>query len=167
MTQKELLVTLLDHGIIHRVGDVWFITDTYKELIEKSEEVEQNVLEIADLSFDYASNYPDEVRLVKPDLRVTAILDYCEVPVMKNTNGKEYMVRSNDKATRTAIDKVISNKNIDATVLLESIRDYYSNSDFPKSFKNYVKDGDLMTMYKYKEDGNTIGKSEEDDTTWL
>jgi len=155
MTQTEILNVLLNNGIIHRIGDQWLLTDLYETLME---EPDTSILDFDEVEVKEVTRYPDEIRLVKPSKRVDALLDYCEVPLMHTTNsGKKYPVRSSDKATRNAIEKILSDTDIEAEILLASIKDYYTNTDYPKAFKNYVKDGDIYTMYEFAKKGDTLG----------
>ena len=155
MTQRELLSALLNHGIVHKLGDEWFLTDAYKALGD----AEVNMIEIEDVEVKAFNKYPDEIRLVKPSLRVTAILDYCKVPRLHTTStGRKYQVRNNDAATRAAIDKIMSNNSIDATILLRAITEYYANTDFPKSFKNFVKDNTIMETYELIKEGGSLSE---------
>ena len=170
MNQKEVLVKLINVGIVHMVGEEFFITDMYSELIDKSEAASDNFNAIAMTEFpDMARLYPDAIRLVKPDNRITAILDYCEVPLVGEVKGKSYMIRSSDATTRKVIDKIIHNKDIEPKFLLQGIKEYYSTSDYPKSFKRFVAEGDIHTMYELAKKGETLtGEGTQEDTTvWL
>jgi len=169
MNQKEVLEKLINVGVIHMIGEEFFVTDIYKEMIDAKASNDDFTILSTGKTPDITNIYPDAIRLVKPDNRITAILDYCEVPLVGEVKGKSYMIRSNDATTRKTIDKIIHNKDIKPEFLLQGIKEYYANSDYPKSFKRFVAEGDIHTMYELAKKGETLtgDNTQEDTTVWL
>ena len=163
MTAEETMSKLINMGIVSKIGDTYNITSRASDLF--AEEDAKNVITINEYAVDN-SLYPKEIREASMSNKVKAILDYCKVPVVSDKGS--FMLRSNDGLTKKSILGIIQDKDISPPILLKAIRDYYTNIEFPKSFKNFVKDGDIFSIYKYYESGRVLdGNSTPNNELWL
>lgn len=166
MTQVEILTLLINKGIIHKIGESFLITDKYERLIGSSDS--GSTIELPTVSLELSVFYPSSIRDVKPSERVEAILDYCKVPETVNISGREYFVRSYDKNTRKVINSIIENSAYKPQIVLTAIEAYYTHTEYPKSFKNFVADNDIFSVYKMYDRGDSLGGTEiPDAASWL
>lgn len=166
MTQVEILTLLLNKGIIHKIGESFLITDKYEQLIGSSDS--GSVIELPTVSLELSVFYPASISNVKPENRIDAILDYCKVPETVSNNGKEYFVRSFDKNTKKVINSILEDTKYKPSIVLKAIEDYYTHTDYPKSFKNFVADSDIFSVYKMYARGDSLGSTEiPDATSWI
>jgi len=165
MTQKDLLLELLRKGIIVEIGGEYAFTSKYEKLINDAAVVEEikdaAYLRRVEVPITAADMYPPEVINVRPALLVPAMMDYCGVP----KKGK-YLLRSYDKNTTKTIKKLVNDVNIKPDILLKAITEYYKHIEYPKSFKNFVADNDIIAMYDLYASGDSLASTTTDDSTW-
>lgn len=155
MSAEEILILMINKGLIHVIGDEYFPTSVTDDLLLKNPEI--NVLSIEKpLKVDISNLYPEEIRLAAPSNKVEALMDYCNVPVtVSNGKGGFYTVRSDSDFIAKRVNSILSNPDINPVLLLKVIKDYYEKIDFPKSFKRFVDD-ELMVLYRSYEKGDEI-----------
>tara|TARA_R110000851_G_scaffold160786_1_gene304072 strand:+ start:1291 stop:1803 length:513 start_codon:yes stop_codon:yes gene_type:complete len=162
---KEVLQVLVNKGLVHLIAP-----DRYA-LTSKVMELEANIPSVFDLDLivpepvQVETLYPEEIAASTPSTRLTAIYNYCGVPDMINKEGKRYMVRSGDKKTKESVERVIANPDLDPTLVLDCITDYYKTFPFPKSFKNFLSE-EFETMYQSYVTGNKLKGEKRDNKFW-
>ena len=166
MTATQVLVELLNLGIVHKIGDEYFITTNVDKILNKTQ-IESN-LTIPIVEVDISNLYPETIREANIDVKLKAVLDYCEVPaIITNDTGGRFMVRSNDSATRTAMLKILKNSNYVPAVVLEVIKDYYQKIPYPKAAKRFLVEGDFESLYDYYNSGKKLDSTDKpDNTNW-
>jgi hypothetical protein len=165
MTGQEILVYLINKGIIHTVGDSYFPTSKVQELMSNLDKVSTLDISVPKV-IEVSKLYPESIRNVGDDKKLTALQNYCDVPVSIDTGRSNYLVRSSDFATRTTVLKILSNPDFSPAIVLQVIKDYYSGISTPKSFKNFIKD-DFEAIYLEYLDGETIDPENKPDNKTL
>lgn len=166
MKADEILVKLINLGVIHKAGNEYFLTTILNDL-EATQELEDN-LTIETNEINLSHLYPREIREASSNKKVDAVLDYCKVPLIVQRENTSFMVRSSDNTSKNILLKYLKDSNIIPSVLLTCIKDYYAFMMYPKSFKKFVTEGDLYSLYKYYENGNKLGETEiPDNTIWM
>tara|TARA_R110000744_G_scaffold348607_1_gene454193 strand:+ start:2462 stop:2965 length:504 start_codon:yes stop_codon:yes gene_type:complete len=166
MTGKEIIIHLINRGVILKVGEEYHPTSIVDEL-------NANLLNISELEIDepekveFSLLYPDAIREAGEKSRLKAVFDYCKVPEFIKKNGTNYMVRSLNNSTEVAFTDIMHDQKVSPKILLACIKDYYSIMEYPKSFKNFVGHGDLMALYSAYVKGDTLDSPEKPDSvTW-
>lgn len=172
MTQKEVILELLNRKILFPIGKKYYFTEDYYTILEKLDYSGLHHISNIDTAENLNTKdlYPIEIRGVKPSKRVEAFMDYCKIPTTVKRDGKSYVVRSNVASTKVVLDRIMADPDIIPAVLLKSVKEYYDKMDYPKSFKNFVADGDISSIYTLYAQGGTLGSGNDkpiDSTTWL
>ena len=157
MNKDAIIEALIELGIIHQIGDIFFITDKYKELIDRAKEVMKDKvpvdktpgkLDYNELLATKASTFddwPDTIKDSTGITRVRALLDACEVPT-KAKSG--YRLRGIPLEVITVVNNIISSEEILPEVFIQGIKDYYAKTEMPKGVKNLFLDGDVLDIYQ-------------------
>ena len=159
MTSKEILVELINLGVVHVIGEEYFVTHRVNEIFEKTDDASSITLKEHQDPRDF-SLYPETIRCASIENKVKTILDYCEVPEIVTRGNSKFMVRSFDGLTKTSVLKIMKNTKYVPAILLKAIKDYYAYMEFPKAFKRFVSDGDIFSMYTFYENGNSLDNPE-------
>lgn len=173
MDQKSVIMHLLGKGVMHEIDGKFYFTTLFNKLLGKLKDVKTDKLDLPDVPVKPSELYPPTIRLVKAAARVEAILDFCQVPAIITTaDGKTYSVRNYDSKTVRTVASIVLNAKYVPSILLLAITDYYSRMDYPKSFKNFILDNDVLAMYSLYEGGKSLPKKQtktppKDSTTWL
>lgn len=161
MTKTEVIEVLLEKKLLLKVGRGYYFSESIS-LYATGVVVEQ-----------YGENdglkyYPSSIKNVKPKVRVDALLTECKVPYTYEKEGRRYLLRSEDKDTTTRIEEILNDVSYNPELLLQSIAEYYAHFEYPKAFKNYVAQGDLVSIYRYYAGGKSLASGTADpDMTWL
>lgn len=172
MTKDEILVLLEDKGIILTIGEEFYLTEKYKDVLVDPKLIDKTVKAIKTLEVvneDVITAYDESISKQKGRLRAAALMSFCKVPTWKEgPSGERYRVKSLDKDSITIINNVVENPDeFDPTAVIQVIKDYYSKTSTPRAFKNFVKD-DLFDLYQEHLNGNAIPdkSSPKDNATW-
>lgn len=163
MKANETLIELINIGIVHCIGEEYYITGLAEELLKKDQQAQDLV--IPTVSIDIDKLYPETIRKASLDNKLKAIYDYCDIPVVINNEGSKFMVRSNDGETRKRMLDVLKDSKYRPELLLECIKDYYTDIPYPKSFKRFLGEGDLFTLYDAYLKGEKIQSGVKPDNT--
>ena len=174
MTHTEVLDELERLFIITRIGSEYFISqdiierasrhDTEIPIAEKIPKTEYE--EILDKPED-PTRWPYQIKETKGRARVEAFMNLAKVP-HRVKNG--YRVRGLDKDCIIAIDRLVErNPNMRVDILFSEVEFYYKSTEYPKAFKNFVKEGDMLDIYneaieRLKENKTRIDPNS--NTTW-
>lgn len=154
ITKDEIIKQLVGLNIIFSVGDMYMLTERYKELLELEnkpkivpvEAVAAPVVVDRDKLLDATTNgsdWPVELLESKGRARAGVLMDLCEVPILA---AKGYRLRGLNLEAINIIGNIMDSKEVDPNSMIESIKNYYEG-DMPKSFKNYLLDGDFYDVY--------------------
>lgn len=164
MSPSEILTQLINLGIVHKIEDEYVITNRVYRVLEELEIPRESSINVPK-TIEINNLYPKEIREAAQSKKAEAILLYCKVPVLSKEG---YLIHSFDGTSLNTLDAIIKNPEYDPTTLLEVIRDYYTFVDYPKGFGKFVRDGDLLTFYRWYKAGNKLGATGEkpDNTFW-
>jgi len=161
MNTKETIETLINKGVLNKIGREFFFTDRFEEIIDKMSTVKT----FADLSdvkeITISKLYPEEIRKVSKRERIKSILQYCNVPTMKKMdNGKSYMLHTESNLAKQKVEYIISSNKYDPIVVLKTIKEYYKKVSSPKGFANFIV-SDFFFLYDEMVTNNKLqgGKS--------
>jgi hypothetical protein len=157
MTAQEVLIKLINLGIVHNIGDVYSITSKVTDAMDEIDEASTIAIPVINTGGEL---YPQPIREASSSKKAQAVLNYCEVPGMILRSGSKFMVRSDDKQTRAAVLRLIKDQTYDPTIILKVIKDYYAYMEYPKAFKRILLEGDLDSLYKYYKEGNSLSSTE-------
>jgi hypothetical protein len=163
MKGSEMLTMLVNRGVITTIGNEYFLTDRLNKL-DADDDLKSNLLVMEEP--EKASNmdlYPKEIRESGINKKVKAILDYCKVPGVINRNGSRFLVRSSDKFSSKALLNIVLDPAYKPEIVLKVIRDYYETIDYPKAFKRFVLEGDLISLYDDFVNGGSLDAPEKPD----
>lgn len=167
MTAQETLIKLINIGIVHTIGDEYFITQEADNLLAKNQ-LEEN-LTVPTVKVSISELYPETIRNASLDKKLIAVLDYCKVPaVIETDGGGKFLVRSNDGQTRTRMINILKNVEFKPSLVLQLVKDYYSFIPYPKAVKRFLGEGDFDSLYTYYAEGNRIqGTQKPGNEVWL
>lgn len=158
MNKDEILDVLCDKGIITLIGAEYLLTEKYKELLTSPTLIDAPPLEERRLDQDAILNgktngtdWPIEVIEATGRSRATAIMDICEIPTMAS---KGYRLRGLTNEAVNILGNIVATKDIDPSTFLDAIRIYYKYTEMPKSFKNFLLEGDVLEVYKEHIEGS-------------
>jgi hypothetical protein len=177
MTQDEILIKLKSLGIIAVIGEDYLLTEKYKELIEGSTVVLQEVKTPSlDLNYktllDTSSNgseWPIQLIDSKGFARATAFCDICDIPRFSIKGG--YPLRGMSKDSINVLGNIMADDTICPATFIASVKVYYQYSEMPKSIKNLIIEGTIFEVYKEHIEGKlkgslTGGVASKDNQTW-
>lgn len=152
MTKDEIIEVLCNKGIITLIGSEYLLTEKYKELLTSPNLVlEKPLVETKKLDSDSildgrtnGSDWPIEIIESSGRTRATIIMDLCEVP---NMAKKGYRLRGMTNEAINILGNIIASE-VDPSTFLDAIRIYYKYTEMPKSFKNFLLEGDVVDIYQ-------------------
>lgn len=155
MNKDEILEVLSQLGIIVSIGEEYFVSEKYKELISLQQEITLKKVQEAErkpIDYDKILNkklanttWPTAVIEATGRLKIIALMDACSIP---HTGGKGYRLRSVTDEMSNIISNIVVDDAINPLVFMEAVRLYYQNTEMPKTFKNLVCDGDVLDLYQ-------------------
>jgi hypothetical protein len=163
MKLNELLYELEKLHIIIKVGDEWIITETYKNVGEKTYFIDAKGRKDAAkrldiktlLTQEIESGWPQTVVESHGKYKVTALMDACEIPVISR---KRYRLRGVTDELIKAVTKLVLIEDIRPALFIECIKRYYVSTEMPKSFKNLMLSDDAFDIYyEYAERNPNLG----------
>lgn len=174
MSKDEVISELCTKGIVAQIGDEFFITEKYKELLQLSESNKlQNFTPPPKLDYDKILNsntngnsWPTAVLESTGRVRAAALMDACEVPVVSNTG---YRLRGLDTKSVNIIGNIVDNPDIDPPTFIDAITKYYQYTEMPKSMKNLMLDGDALDIYQEHLSGaflKSLNSNQENNQKW-
>lgn len=173
MTKDEIFQVLLDKSIVVLIGDQYFLTEKYKEVLDnpviiKKPEVIEEVKPAIDINalhdtstagFGWPSQIIDQTGVA----RASALMDACEIPSMA-PNGA-YRLRGLDKDAINLVSNFVDNDEISPTDFIQAIKNYYQNTELPKGFKKLLLEGDAYSIYVEYMQGD-IGNTPKTNGSW-
>jgi hypothetical protein len=163
MTASEVLTKLINIGIVHKIGEDYFLTSKINEAMDYMDLPEESVVNLPK-TIVIGELYPPEIREAPPGKKAEAILLYCKVPILSDSN---YLLHSIDGISRNQLNLILKNKEYKPDLLLKAISDYYKHTSYPKGFGKFIREGDLITLYKWYLAGNKLsGTDVPDNTKW-
>ena len=154
MTKDEIIDDLLKKGIVDKIGEAYFITEKYKELLSNT----KLVVEIPEHQLKPVKNYdhllnattngkdwPIEILEAKGRNRAAALMNACEVPAVSPDGS--YRLRGVSLEAVNVIGNIIESDHIDGATFIASTKLYYKRMEKPKGFKNFVLEGDALEVY--------------------
>jgi len=163
MKANEALIELINIGIVHCIGEEYYITGLAEKLLADDQLIQDLI--VPTITINLNELYPETIRKASLDNKLKAVYDYCDIPVVINNEGSKFMVRSNDGETRKKMLDVLKTATFKPPLLLECITDYYKTIPYPKSFKRFLGEGDLFTLYDAYEKGDKLMSDEKPDNT--
>ena len=161
ITKNEMINELVRLNIILAIGDKYMLTEKYKDLLSQdSKPVPVLVQEEPKAVLDRdkllnpttnGTDWPAELFETKGRERAAILMDLCEIPV-KAARG--YRLKGLDADAINIIGNMIESDELTPKVMIDSIKNYYETTESPKSFKNYLKDGDFYDVYLEYIDGD-------------
>lgn len=154
MTKNEIIDLLIDKAIVVFIGEDYFLTEKYKEILLNPEPVTEKVevpkapeLDINALhdSSTAGVGWPSQILDQKGMQRASALMDACEIPAMA-PNGA-YRLRGLDKDAINIVSNFVDNEEISPTDFINAIKDYYACTELPKGFKKLLIEGDAYSIY--------------------
>ena len=160
MTKDEIIIELEAKGIVTQIGESFFITEKYKELLE----AQPNRVVLADipkeLNYDRilnttsnGSEWPVEILESTGRTRATALMNACTIP---DVSKKGYRLRGLSTDAINVIGNIVTSKDIDPPTFIDAIQKYYKYTEMPKGFKNLLLDGDVLDIYQEHLSGSFI-----------
>ena len=143
MTKDEVIEYMLQHNKILEIDGEYFIPDdsVQKPSLKKSISKPTSILKKQILS----KSWPESISDSKNNYRVIALMDECRIPA-KSPQGN--MLRSITSSLTREINNIVENGEVEGSLFITAISDYYATTSYPKSFKNLVTEGDAMVIYK-------------------
>lgn len=157
MKLSEIVTDLINIGVIHQVGEEYFLTDKLEEMAKA--ERSTILLAVDEPEIDLNRLYPETIRKASNSKKVLAVQDYCEVPQSRSTGSGTFLLRSNDNITQAKILKILRDKTLEPKIVLACIKDYYKTIDFPKAFKRFIAE-DFDSMYSHHAKGKKLDTDE-------
>jgi hypothetical protein len=168
MKANEILVQLINRGVVHSIKDEYFLTDRLDKM-DRDDKLEANLLVMEEpVEASNMDLYPKEIREAGIAKKVEAVLDYCKVPAVIVKGNSRFLVRSADKLSKGELMSIILNVEYKPEVILKCITDYYATMEYPKAFKRFILEGDLVALYSDYIKGDTSLESPEkpDNQSW-
>lgn len=175
MTKDEIIIVMLEKGIITEIAGDYHLTEKYKELLsEGSQRVIMPVIKKEKRALDYekllnpqtnGQDWPLDILEAKGRDRAVALVVACEVPAMAHG----YRLKGLDKDAVNIIGNIIDDPNIDPRTFIEAVKLYYKYIERPKAFKNLVKEGEILNLYNEHIEGTlkaNLVQSGNDDYQW-
>lgn len=153
MSKDEILDELKLKGIIIEIAGSYMLTEKYKELLLPTSTPLVLPAPIQKID-DYDSllnqktnggDWPIEILESTGRERAAALMNACEVPNTPPCGS--YRLRGLNNESVNVIGNLISSKTIDGATFIAASILYYKNMQKPKSFKNYILDGDALDVY--------------------
>jgi len=168
MTAEEVLSSFLNKGLVHMIAPgKYILTSKVQEVVEKMGASGPNLDIVVPKMEDLDNLFPKEIREAAPDNKINALYNYCNIPASISRNGRRYMVRSSDASTRRYIMRFMSLPNINPTVMINCVKDYYKLMEYPKSMKNFISDGDFLDLYNDYLNGKFLyANGKKDNKVW-
>lgn len=177
MTKDEIVDLLCDKGIVSEIAGSYHLTEKYKELLAYEGKrlvspavpktpTELNYEELLN-SKTNGQDWPIEIMEATGRTRAAALMNYCEVPSMSKTG---YRLKGLSNEAVNIIGNIIDSPDIFPNTMLEAITLYYKYTELPKSFKNFVVEGDILDVYndhiKGELKGTLVGSNNTDQNRW-
>ena len=175
MTQDEIIKDLITKGIVDKIGDAYFITEKYKELLTQQPlRAQPESIPTKIKNYDSLLNqntngkdWPIEVLENKGRVRVTALMDVCQIPT--HAPDGSYRLRGVSQEAVNVLGNISDSDEIDGTTFIAATTYYYKNMDKPKGFKNYLLEGEALDVYTEFITGElqkNLGSSDKSNQTW-
>ena len=158
VSKDEIIKQLIEVGIITCIDNQYILTEKYKDLlsidasiklsaprVEVKSTIDRNELLNPKTS---GNEWPVEIAETTGRNRASAFMDICEIPATGPESAGSYRIRGLDNDAVNIIGNIVNNRNISPLDMIESIKQYYTNTLHPKAFKNYLKDGDVADVYE-------------------
>ena len=150
-TKDEIVIDMVDVGIIAQFGTNYMLTEKYKELLtnkvklakEEPANINKEVLmEVGDNKGSWA----EDISQTEGRVQAENFMNACEIPVRA---PKGYRLRSLPYDCLRMISNIIQSDDIIPGDMIAAIKTYYnSNNDHVKTFKNLLLEGDVVDIYK-------------------
>lgn len=151
--KDEIIKELLRLGILFNIGEGYMLTEKYKELLmlDKTKILPEPVKPKAKLDEDVllnprtnGSDWPMEILESKGRIRATILMDVCGIPT-KSASG--YLLRSLDGDAVNILGNIIENSDIQPSVFIACVKEYYETQDMPVGFKRLLTEGAITGLY--------------------
>ena len=155
--KDEIIVELLDVGIIIELSGMYMLTEKYKEVLKAKVTIPQPGK--VDVNKDIILKVGDNITEWSEDIiqsegraRAESFMNACDIPI-KAPSG--YRLRSLPMDCLRIIDNIVNDKDVSPGDMIASIASYYnSNNQYPKTFKNLLLDGEVVDIYNEWISGN-------------
>lgn len=178
MNIEELIEELENLFIITRIGSEYFISQDIIKSRNKPEEMGSPANK-SPVKAEYkevlskpnpVSNWPFEIVHSRGRKRAEAFMAYGKVPNISSVGN--YRLRGLNNDAIKVIEKLVDrNPNIKSDLLFKEVAYYYKTTEYPKTFKNFVLEGDMLDIYNEALErlANNVSRIDPDkggNTTW-
>jgi hypothetical protein len=162
MTKDEILIKCESLGLIDKIGEGYFLTEKYKELLAGAAPIKLTPLLPDDTKLNLAklmnldTNGPEwPVQLVGSQGfdRAVNFCDLCKIPRFA---PKGYPLRGMNQDSINILGNVMADKTIEPGIFIGGIKLYYKHSEMPKGIKNLLLEGIAFELYKEHIAGNLL-----------
>ena len=155
MKLNDIVVILINKGVIHKVGEEYFLTSTVNKVLSDIN-IHDNFTIDERIKPSLHKLYPSSIREVSEEKKIKALLAYCKVPEVFNKNGSSYILHSVDMKSKKIIMGILYDSRYEPEKVLRVVSDYYQNTEYPKTVKTFFSDRDFETLYEMAKEGKNL-----------